>query len=190
MFKGYLNLPDKTKEAVDEDGWLHSGDVGVILTGDGNSIKIIDRVKSLFKLSQGEYVAPDKVQTILANSKYINQIFLTGDSHYSYAVALIYPELKECINFLAKKDNNDPEEANNKLRIEDICENQELINEIIKDCDTIGRKADLKGFELPKKILILKEPFTLENNLMTPTLKLKGKEIKIKYSEEIKKMYV
>ena len=191
VFKGYFRNPEETNRILDKDGWLHSGDVGVILTGSGNSIKIIDRVKSLFKLSQGEYVAPDKVQTILVNSKYINQIFLYGDSHFSYAIALIYPELKECVDFLKNKNNNEISNKNSdEIKIEDICDNKDLKNEIIKDCDEIGRKYDLKGFELPKKILILKEPFTLENNLLTPTLKLKGKEIKNKYNKEIKSLYI
>jgi long-chain acyl-CoA synthetase len=190
VFKGYFRNPEETNKILEKDGWLHSGDVGVILTGSGNSIKIIDRVKSLFKLSQGEYVAPDKVQTILGNSKYINQIFLYGDSHYSYAIALIYPELNECVKFLKNKNNEMSNIDPDKIKIEDICDNKDLINEIIKDCDEIGRKFDLKGFELPKKILIIKEPFSLENNLMTPTLKLKGKEIKNKYNEEIKNMYI
>ena len=70
------------------------------MTQNGNSIKIIDRAKNLFKLSQGEYVAPDRVQIILLKSKYINQIFLYGESQYSYSVALVYPELNECIKFL------------------------------------------------------------------------------------------
>jgi long-chain acyl-CoA synthetase len=76
-----------------------------------------------------------------------------------------------------------------ELKIEDLCGNKKLIEEIIRDADEIGRKSDLKGFELPKKILIIKEPFSLENNLLTPTLKLKAKEIKNKYNEEIKNLY-
>ena len=190
VFKGYFKNPEETKKILENDGWLHSGDVGMILTGSGNSLKIIDRAKSIFKLSQGEYVAPDKVQTILINSKYINQMFLYGDSHYSFAVALVYPELKECIEFLKQNENGIYNVDYDKLKIEDICNNQKLIEEILKDCDDIGRKNDLKGFEIPKKILIIKEPFSLENNLLTPTLKLKGKEIKNKYNEEIKKMHL
>ena len=65
VFKGYFKNISETKKIIDKDGWFHSGDVGIILTNNGNSIKIIDRAKSLFKLSQGEYVAPDKVQIIL-----------------------------------------------------------------------------------------------------------------------------
>lgn len=189
VFKGYFKNPIETKKILDKDGWLHSGDVGLIMTDFGNSLKIIDRAKSLFKLSQGEYVAPDKVQTILTNSKYINQIFLYGDSHFSYAVALVYPEIKECIDFLKNNENGKYTDNYDKFKVEDFCENKMLINEIIKDCDKIGRNNDLKGFELPKKIAIIKEPFSLENNLLTPTLKMKVKEIKNKYSEEIKTMY-
>lgn len=188
VFKGYFKNISETKKIIDKDGWFHSGDVGIILTNNGNSIKIIDRAKSLFKLSQGEYVAPDKVQIILINSKYINQIFLYGESQYSYSVALVYPELNECIQFL-KNEKILGEIDYDKIKIEDLCDNKNMEEEIIKDCNITGRKYDLKGFEIPRKIRIIKEPFSLENNLMTPTLKLKSKNIKTKYNDLIRNMY-
>ena len=188
FFKGYFKNKDETNLIIDKDGWLHSGDVGAILTNYGNCLKIIDRVKNIFKLSQGEYVAPDKVQNILVNSKYVKQIFLDGESQYNYAVALIYPELDECIKFL--KENKKMSDIDyNKLTYDDLFENKIMENEIVKDCDLVGRKSGLKGFELPKKIRIINEPFSVENNLMTPTLKYKPKNIKIKYKEELKKLY-
>ena len=188
VFKGYFKNISETKKIIDKDGWFHSGDVGIILTNNGNSIKIIDRAKSLFKLSQGEYVAPDKVQIILINSKYINQIFLYGESQYSYSVALVYPELNECVQFL-KNEKILGEIDYDKIKIEDLCDNKNMEEEIIKDCNITGRKYDLKGFEIPRKIRIIKEPFSLENNLMTPTLKLKSKNIKTKYNDLIRNMY-
>ena len=188
VFKGYFKNISETKKIIDKDGWFHSGDVGIILTNNGNSIKIIDRAKSLFKLSQGEYVAPDKVQIILINSKYINQIFLYGESQYSYSVALVYPELNECVQFL-KNEKILGEFDYDKIKIEDLCDNKNMEEEIIKDCNITGRKYDLKGFEIPRKIRIIKEPFSLENNLMTPTLKLKSKSIKAKYNDLIRNMY-
>ena len=74
ILKGYFKDMKHYKESVDEDGWLHSGDVGAIVTNKGNVLKIIDRVKNLFKLSQGEYVAADKVQNILINSKHFSKV--------------------------------------------------------------------------------------------------------------------
>ena len=188
VFKGYFKNIEETKKIIEDDGWFHSGDVGVILTQHGNALKIIDRAKVLFKLSQGEYVSPDRVQIILINSKYVNQIYIYGESHFSYALALVYPELKECIEYL-KKNKIMGDINYDKITIEDLYKNKEMENEIIKDCNEVGRSFDLKGFELPKKVRIIKEPFTPENNLMTPTLKLKSKSIKTKYINEIKDLY-
>ena len=168
FFKGYFKNIKETNNTIDKDGWLHSGDVGIILTNNGNVLKVIDRVKNLFKLSQGEYLAPDKIQNVLKNSKYINQIFLDGESQYSYAVALVYPELKECIQFL--KMNKKFGEINyDTISYNDLCGNKIMEDEIVRDCDIVGRKSGLKGFELPKKLRIINEPFSQENNLMTST---------------------
>ena len=76
-----------------------------------------------------------------------------------------------------------------KINYEDLCGNKIMEKEILNDCLNIGKKFDLKGFEIPKKIRIIKEAFSLENNLMTPTLKLKTKNIKNKYSDDIQQMY-
>ena len=188
LFIGYFKNIKETNNIRDKDGWVHSGDVGIILTSHGNSLTIIDRVKNLFKLNQGEFVSPDKVQNVLINSKYINQIFLDGKSQYNYAIALIYPELNECIKFL--KENKKMGDIDyDKISYENLHGNKIMEDEIIKDCDIIGRKFDLKGFELPKKIRIIIEPFSPQNNLMTATLKLKPKNIRIKYNVEITKLY-
>ena len=188
VFKGYFKNIKETNKIIDKDGWFHSGDVGVILTNNGNSIKTIDRIKSLFKLNQGEFLAPERIQIILSNSKYINQIFIHGESLFSFAVALVFPELKECIKFL--KENKKMGDIDyDKINLNDLSKNKIMEKEIIKDCDIIGRKQDLKGFELPKKIRIITEPFSLQNNLITPTLKLKGRNIQMKYKGLIKEMY-
>ena len=188
VFKGYFKNIKETNKIIDKDGWFHSGDVGVILTNNGNSIKTIDRIKSLFKLNQGEFLAPERIQIILSNSKYINQIFIHGESLFSFAVALVFPELKECIKFL--KENKKMGDIDyDKINLNDLSKNKIMEKEIVKDCDIIGRKQDLKGFELPKKIRIITEPFSLQNNLITPTLKLKGRYIQMKYKGLIKEMY-
>ena len=188
ILKGYFKDMTRYKESIDEDGWLHSGDVGVILTDQGNALKIIDRSKNLFKLSQGEYVAPDKVQNILINSKYVTQIFLHGESLYNYAIALVYPKLNECIAFL--KENKKMGDIDyDKITYDDLCGNKIMEKEIVKDIDIVGRKLGLKGFELPKKVRIINEGFTPENNLMTSTLKMKLANIRKKYDNILKGLY-
>ena len=188
ILKGYFKDMKHYKESVDEDGWLHSGDVGAIVTNKGNVLKIIDRVKNLFKLSQGEYVAADKVQNILINSKYVSQMFLHGESLYNYSIALVYPNLNECIAFL-KEDKKLGDIDYDKLTYNDLPENKIMEKEIAKDCDKVGREHGLKGFEIPKKIRIISEGFTPQNNLMTATLKLKLTDIRVKYLDTLKKLY-
>lgn len=89
-FKGYYKQPDLTKEAIDSNGWVHTGDVGTF-TANG-CLKIIDRKKNIFKLSQGEYVIPDKIEQKIAQSNYIAQIFVYGDSLQHVLVSIIVPD--------------------------------------------------------------------------------------------------
>jgi len=90
VFKGYYKRPDKTAEAFDEEGWFRTGDVGMIYPN--GSIKIIDRSKNIFKLSQGEYIAPEKLENIFVLSPYIAQSMVYGDSLKSCTVAIVVPE--------------------------------------------------------------------------------------------------
>ena len=185
LFDGYFKDKEKTEETLDKDGWLHSGDIGVILTNHGNAIKIIDRVKNIFKLSQGEYIAPEKIQNLLVESKFISQVYIHGESLFSFLVAIVVPEIKECEIFLKSIGI----ECENENDVEKYFDNILLKKKILEDMEIIGRKNDLKGFELVKQIYITKEPFTIENNLLTPTLKIKSSEVRKKYAKEIEEMY-
>ena len=184
LFKGYLDDEENTKKAIDKDGWLHTGDVAMVLTEHGNAIKIIDRVKNIFKLSQGEYVAPEKLENVLIDSKFVEQIFVYGDSYQNYLISIIVPNKAKVVEFLKSKNI----ECNNENCIQHF-ENEELKKEILKDLETMGRKADFKGFEIIKKIYLSPEPFTVENDLCTPTLKIRRHVAKKYFEEKIKQLY-
>lgn len=89
-FKGYFGQPEKTKETIDENGWVHTGDIGIILPN--GAVKIIDRLKNIFKLSQGEYVVPDKLENKFVQHELIEQIFVYGDSLQNLLVCIIVPD--------------------------------------------------------------------------------------------------
>ena len=184
LFKGYLSSPDKTAEAIDKDGWLHSGDIAMILPEHGNAFKIIDRVKNIFKLQQGEYVAPEKIENKLEKCKYVEQIFVYGDSLQNYLVGILVPRRDAVIEFLKTKGIDATKE-----NYKDYFDNKDLINDIVEEINTFSRSNDIKGFEIVKKIYLSKEPFTVDNNLLTTTMKLRRHIAKNKFSEEIKKLY-
>lgn len=90
IFKGYYKDEDNTREAIDGEGWLHSGDIG--MWREDGTLQIIDRKKNIFKLAQGEYVAPEKIENVLCRSILIGQVFVYGDSLQSYLVAVVVPD--------------------------------------------------------------------------------------------------
>lgn len=102
IFKGYYKMPEKTQEALDNDGWLHSGDIG-LWTPNG-ALRIIDRKKNIFKLSQGEYVAAEKIENIYVKSPFIAQCFVYGDSLQSYLVGIIVPDQEYLLRWAKNND--------------------------------------------------------------------------------------
>ena len=159
LFKGYLDDEENTKLALDKDGWLHTGDVAMVLTSHGNAIRIIDRVKNIFKLQQGEYVAPEKLENVYVDSEFIEQIFVYGDSYKNHLVSIIVPNKAKVVYFLKSIKIEC-----NKDNCQEYFENEELKKEILKDIDSFAKKADFKGFEKVKNIYLSREPFTVEND--------------------------
>ncbi|CAH8627277.1 unnamed protein product [Heterobilharzia americana] len=90
---GYYKNEEKTNEALDSDGYVHTGDVGKWT--ENGALKIVDRTKNLFKLSQGEYIAPEKVEQTYLACNLIQQVYVEGHQHRSYAVAIVKPDFKQ-----------------------------------------------------------------------------------------------
>eukprot|EP00529_Nitzschia_sp_RCC80_P015826 CAMPEP_0113450026 /NCGR_PEP_ID=MMETSP0014_2-20120614/5609_1 /TAXON_ID=2857 /ORGANISM="Nitzschia sp." /LENGTH=701 /DNA_ID=CAMNT_0000341335 /DNA_START=75 /DNA_END=2180 /DNA_ORIENTATION=+ /assembly_acc=CAM_ASM_000159 len=185
VFVGYYKEPEKTKEMVDheKDGWLKSGDIG-LWTVDGN-LQIIDRKKNIFKLSQGEYVAPERVENVMIQSLLVAQAFVYGDPFQSCLVAVVVPEEEVVRKLLADTG----ESALLKASFKEICQNDKLKAVILKEARKIGRENKLHGFEIPHAIHLSDELFSVENDLLTPTFKLKRHPAKLRFEKEIERMY-
>lgn len=176
IFKGYYKDPEKTAEAIDQDGWLHTGDVASYNPETGK-ISIIDRKKNIFKLSQGEYVAPENLEIVYVNCNWIAQIFVHGDSLKNDLVAIIVPKEDLIMNYFKQKgrqiDYND----------------KELKSLIAADLFKVAKNHRLNGYEYIKAFCLEKDPFTIENELLTPTFKLKRHQARLHYSKQIESLY-
>ena len=176
IFEGYYKRPDLTAEAFDDEGWFLSGDVGVLYPN--GAIRIIDRSKNIFKLSQGEYIAPEKLENIYVQSRFILQIMVCGDSLKNCTVAIIVPD-EEQVKLWA--------ELNGKM--ENALSDPDLKKEVMEDMNQLAIHNKLSGLEKPKEISFATEPFSIENGILTPTMKLKRNIGKKVYQEQIDKMY-
>jgi len=179
IFLGYYKMEEKTKETIDEDGWCHSGDIGIWLPG--GQLKLVDRKKNIFKLAQGEYVAAEKIENIYARSKWVAQSFVYGDSLQSVLVGIVVPD-PEVLKGWASTKGLDFDTAT-------LCANEDLKKEILADLKSIGKDAKLNGFEMIKSVHLSPEEFSVGNNLLTPTFKLKRNEAKKFFKTQIDDMY-
>lgn len=182
VFKGYYKDEEKTKETIDSEGWLHSGDIGLWRL-DG-TLQIIDRKKNIFKLSQGEYVAPEKIENILTRSAYIAQCFVYGDSFQSALVAIVVPD-EEVVRGWAKSNAG----ANETDSFALLCQNSSLKDTIMGDVERLSKENKLQGFETVKAIHLESTPFSADNDTMTPTFKLVRQKIRDQNERVINELY-
>ena len=119
-------------------------------------------------MQQGEYVAPEKIENKLEKCKYVEQIFVYGDSLQNYLVGILVPKPGPVIEFLKSKGIEATKE-----NYKDYFDNKDLIKDILSEIDTFSRSNDIKGFEIIKNVYLCKEPFSIDNNLMTTTMKIK-----------------
>ncbi|KAM7417103.1 hypothetical protein PAMA_016964 [Pampus argenteus] len=180
VFQGYLKEPEKTAEAIDTDGWVHTGDIGKWLPN--GTLRIVDRKKHIFKLAQGEYIAPEKIENIYVRSDAVVQVFVHGDSLQACLVAVVVPD-HEFLPGWAKKT------LGLKGSYNELCGRAEVKAAILEDMVRLGKEGGLKSFEQVKDIYIHTELFSIENGLLTPTLKAKRNEMRQYFRSQIDELY-
>ncbi|KAL8434196.1 hypothetical protein ACSSS7_003297 [Eimeria intestinalis] len=181
--EGYFNNPSETSGSFDKEGWLHTGDIAALLPNGG--IQIIDRKKNIFKLAQGEYVAPEKIETVYAQSRFVAQCFVFGFSSENSLVAIVVPDEEQVQRWLKETRGN----ANASQPLSEVIKDPQLQQAILDDMQQVGKREGLKGFEMARKLRLHADPFTVENGLITPTFKLKRHYAKEVFAGEIKQMY-
>lgn len=175
---GYYKDPDKTAEVIDEDGWFHTGDIGE-LDKEG-FLKITDRKKEMFKTSGGKYVAPQLIENTMKQSRFIEQIMVVGDGERMPG-ALIQPNF-EFLKEWAQRKHIDIGETN-----EDIIKNEEVLKRIQQEVDFYNEKFG--NWEKVKKFELTPDIWSIEGEHLTPTMKLKRRNIRQLYDNLYQNIY-
>ncbi|XP_044147420.1 long-chain-fatty-acid--CoA ligase 3 [Bufo gargarizans] len=180
---GYYKNEQKTKEdfLVDQNGqrWFCTGDIGEFHS-DG-CLKIIDRKKDLVKLQAGEYVSLGKVEAALKNLSIVDNICAYANSDQSYVIGFVVPNQKDLLKLAEKKGVQGS--------FESLCNNPVMEKEVLRVLAESPAAATLEKFEIPAKLRLVSEPWTPETGLVTDAFKLKRKELKSHYQEDIERMY-
>jgi long-chain acyl-CoA synthetase len=182
IFKGYYKLPDVTHETMTKDGWCKTGDVGMMLPG--GTLKIIDRKKNIFKLSQGEYITPEKIENVYVKAPFVAQVFVHGESVKSCLIGIVVVDNDQLSKYCA--ENKIIQSQSNDDWLNSLSGlNEKILDGLVE----LGRLNKLYSFEQVKSIHLTMEQWTPENGMLTPSMKPKRHEIKKKYKNVIEKLY-
>ncbi|KAJ0988213.1 hypothetical protein J5N97_006569 [Dioscorea zingiberensis] len=181
---GYFKNEAKTKEVykVDENGvqWFYTGDIGQFHP-DG-CLEIIDRKKDIVKLQHGEYISLGKAEAAFAASNYIDNIMVYADPFHSYCVALVVPSRQALENWAQSVGIE-------YKNFQELCTQDDAVKEVQQSLLKAAKAAKLDKFEIPAKIMLLPDPWTVESGLVTAALKLKREQLKAKFKAELDKLY-
>ncbi|KAA0200288.1 Long-chain-fatty-acid--CoA ligase [Fasciolopsis buskii] len=155
---GYYNDPEQTSQLIDSDGWLHTGDLASFRPN--GAMEIVGRRKASFKLAQGEYVSPDKVEAMLQLCPLVDQVYVDGISVYTFAVAIVVPNFSKLRQFLTDMSCGYPT-TNDRSKHPKTCSDAELCSDpyvrelLLEELSKTGRANGLKGFELVSSFSLL-----------------------------------
>lgn len=177
IMKGYYKKPEATAEAIDAEGWFHTGDIGEL--SEGKYLKITDRKKEIFKTSGGKYVAPQLVENKLKESVLIEQAIVVGEGQ-KFPSALLIPDFHALKEWCSRNGVDYLDDAQ-------IIKNKKVKEKFNEEVKTLMK--DVAQYQQVKKVELLPKLFTIDSGELTPTLKLKRKIIHGKYKELIEGMY-
>lgn len=178
VMRGYLNKPEATAEAFTPDGWFRTGDAGHFDAA--GALVLTDRIKDLFKTSNGKYIAPQVLESRLVQDRYIDQVVVIGDRR-KYVTAIIIPAFDALKEYARQKHIQ-------YKNLEELVKNVDIRHMIGARIERL--QQGLPGFERIKKFTLLPEAFTMERGELTNTLKIKRPVINARYAHEIDQMYV
>ncbi|KAL2817226.1 hypothetical protein BDW59DRAFT_152819 [Aspergillus cavernicola] len=187
IFREYLKNPEETAKAITEDGWFQTGDVAKI--DEKGRIIIIDRRKNVLKLAQGEYISPERLEgVILSELGYLAQGYVHGDSLQTFLVGIfgVQPDL---FAPFASKVLGRTIEPTDVEGIKAILHDNKLRQAVLRDLERVAKKHKFAGYERVKNCALMFEPFTVDNDLLTPTLKLKRPPVVKKYRQLLGQLY-
>jgi fatty acid CoA ligase FadD9 len=179
MFSGYMNNLEETQSAFTEDGFFHTGDIVELSVGPDEKyhVNLIDRKKNFFKLSQGQYVSPEYLQTIYIQSPFVEQIYVHGDHLADSILAVIVPNQDFAHAFASEHDWKTLDTNNVRSEFSDA---------ILENIRSLAKKHSLHAHEIPSQIIIDFRPFTPENGLLTATMKLCRPKLAVYYADRLK----
>jgi long-chain acyl-CoA synthetase len=177
VMRGYYNLPDATREAIDADGWFHTGDIGEV-DADGY-LKITDRKKDLLKTAGGKYIAPQPIENTVRLNKFVANAVVLGDQR-KFPIILVVPNF-DALEQWAKERNLSYTSRAELIALPDVKAKMER--------EVIGGLRDLAKFETPKKVVLIERDFSIESGELTPSLKVKRRQVEKNYKDTIDRVY-
>ncbi|KAG0344226.1 long-chain fatty acid-CoA ligase [Podila humilis] len=178
--QGYFKNPEETGNTLTEDNWLKTGDIGV--WHDDGTLSIIDRKKNLVKLSHGEYIALEKLESVYKSTAYCNNICVYADAMQNKPIALIVASEPRVMELAKSKGISGKTFA-------ELCHDKVIIKAVLDACLATAKRAGLKPAEFIQGVYLESEEWTAQDGLLTAAQKLKRKEINQAYAEQIKAVY-
>lgn len=177
VMKGYYNKPEATAEVFTGDGFFRTGDAGLLT--ENNEIILTERIKDLYKTSNGKYIAPQMIETRISEDKYIDQVAVIGDDR-KFVSALVVPNYEALKTYATERKIS-------FHSVEELLQNEEIIDFVFGQIELL--QSQFTSYEKIKRITLLPQPFSMEQGELTNTLKLRRKVILEHYHDHIEQMY-